>query len=335
MLVYRFDEILAKTDPFDLAQALDRSVRSMPAQRVRELILDAHERMGAYYRNELLRLLDEQHAIPVHPPADPPREEFVHLVQDARDDAAVARAFSRLLKSNLRAIPIFGPAFAQAIMRHLPADRTVAIGEERSADPMRVATIAGLALALVLAGAFGEHMVSTVRARAAATPLPDVTAPLAVLPVRHLVQRTAASRPAPTTLAPAAAAPTAPAAERTVAPPPAPQPQPLAITVVARPTLTPGSRTPARVPRVAATLPPAQGVATVNVPEPTPTVEPSPIDVSDMPEAYTDATPLPKETPGPAVVPHRVALKTPPPKPKHKGWLQRTILHLDPFKPSH
>jgi hypothetical protein len=60
-----------------------------------------------------------------------------------------------------------------------------------------------------------------------------------------------------------------------------------------------------------------------------------------MPEAYSDATPVPQQTPVTAAVSARdITVPTPKPAPKRRGWLRRTLKHVidllkdfDPFKP--
>lgn len=333
VIVHGFDEVLARTDPFDLAQALERSVRSMPAERVRALILDAHDRMGQYYRSEFVRLLGESQAIPPNTATDANGDTFVRIVKQTSDAQALRQAFARLLKSNLRAIPLFGPAFAQAILRHVPMDRAVGIGEERPANGSRFVVLGGIALALLIAGAAGERALSNLRVQATATPLPqpqpELAAPIASTPAPQPVHPRVIAiqqRPknAPAHIVVAAPAPTvAPAAISTPAPTPPPAAAPAFVPQPKREVAKQPSSTPQ----------PAQGVATVNIPAPTPSPQPSDIDVSDMPDAYTDATPLPIESAPPAAVPGKIALKTPTPKRRSRSWVKRTIQHIVPFKP--
>jgi hypothetical protein len=64
-------------------------------------------------------------------------------------------------------------------------------------------------------------------------------------------------------------------------------------------------------------------VATPQTPAPTP--EPTDVDLSDMPQAFTDATPLPRaETAPPAQVPTRVTVATPTPGP-NRSWTHRLV----------
>jgi hypothetical protein len=306
----------------------------MPAERVRALILDAHDRMGQYYRSEFVRLLGESQAIPPNTAADASDDSFVRIVKQTSDAHALRQAFARLLKSNLRAIPLFGPAFAQAILRHVPMDRAVGIGEERPARGSRFVVIGGIALALLIAGAAGERALSNLRVQSNATPLPQpqqqLAAPIASTPApqpAHPRVIAVHQRPknAPAHVVVAASAPAA-APVATSAPAPTPPPEAAAPAFVQQPKRE-IAKQPSRTPQ------PAQGVSTVNIPAPTPSPQPSDIDVSDMPDAYTDATPLPIESAPAAAIPGKVALKAPTPKPRSRSWVKRTIQHIVPFKP--
>ena len=293
-MVHRLDEILAQADPFDLAQALERYVGTLPASRIRELAASASDRGGEYYRSELSALLRPQ-----------------------AGDRELRKEFVRFLKSNLRAIALFGPAFGEDILRICPQHRVVAIGQETGTDPKtRSMVLAGTAIALLVLGAAAEHAVSTAKA---AAQLPDAIAtplPVAAVPVVR-------STPAP-------AAPVRPSVVRprrpiAIAAPPAqydaPPAQPAA--PIARPEQRAHRRSrDARGP-------------TVTVPAPAPSAGPqaAPIDVNDMPNAYSDATPLPQPTAAPVDAPPRVNVPTPSPAPKRRSWLHRTLMHLDPFKP--
>ena len=321
MLVHRLDQVLARTDPFDLAQALERYIRAMSADRIRALVIDARDRMGAYYRAEFVRLLEEYRGIGHVETNDLSAEHFTDIVRKARGDEALQHAFARLLKSNLRAIPVFGGTFTEAILENVPSDRAVGIGEESSNVGMRAAVLGGLAVALVFAGAVGEHVIANVRAQSVATPLPAVAAPVVSVVTP---QPRATARASHAVAIATAVTPTATPAPVPSAAVPAPPP----IVPVAAPTRAPATRNKH-------TPPPAQGVATIAVPNPTPTPEPTALDVSDMPDAFTDATPLPQQTAAAAEVPHKVSLKTPAPtpKPRSHSWFKRAILHLDPFKP--
>ena len=301
MLGQRFATILARTDPFDVAQGVERHVRTLGAQDVRALIASAQPRMNGSYRKEFVPLLAE------------------------RDDARLKEAFAHSLKSNLRAIPLFGPQFCEGVIAHIPGDRTIGLGDE-AYQPRRLhpAVWAAAALVLLLVGAGAQHAWSTAHANAEtpvvlSTPPPPVSLATAA-PVRapHRRHRTTAAAPARRTPAPPAATQTAPPAAPVAAPP-------AAVAVAA-----PADRRPLRTP------PPGRGARTVVVapPPPTPTPVPTPIDVTDMPRTYSDATPLPKAaTPPPAVVPEAVAARTPTPAPRRRSWIHRTIMHLDPFKP--
>ncbi len=308
----------------------------MSADRVRSVVIDARERMGAYYRAEFVRLLLDDTTAPRSGAQELDGREFVQIVRAPHSEGALKDAFARLLKSNLRAIPVFGPTFTNAVLQHVPADRSIDIGEESHGGSARTVAIAIAAVALLLLGAAGERVFSSVRAQNGASPLPQAAMPIAgyatplpreqkptaalvkTLPPAAAAARVATPLPAPTgQTTPAAAA--APYVERA--------------RVLAAP--APSVRRPARS---TPTPQPAQGIATIAIPAatPAPTTEPTSYDVSDMPDAYSDATPLPVVTAPPAAVPHKVVLKTPPPKPK-KSWLKRTLNHfidrMDPFKP--
>ena len=336
VLVHRLDTVLARTDPFELAQALERYVRAMSPERIRSVVIDARDRIGAYYRTEFVALLAEFGAVDRAQPDALSSEDFVQAVREAGDGEALQGAFARLLRSNLRAIPLFGATFTQGVLDSVPSDRAVAIGEEPRNSRMRTIVLGGVAVALIFAGAAGEHVIATVRTQnALASPLPQVqsaelTAATPAPPVQQRSQTHAKSlSPSMRVVVTPAPAPPQPQVrpQRQEPTPPPQQPQPLAVP----PPVAQPARTTA--PRAKHTPPPAQGVATVALPDPTPTPEPSDLDVSDMPDVFTDATPLPSQSPPPAQVPSGVTLKTPAPPPKHKSWIKRTISHLNPFKP--
>lgn len=336
MLGQQFGTILARTDPFDVAQALERYIRSLPGDRVRDLILNSRERMNDWYRAEFLPLVEEH------------------------DDQRLKSAFAQALKSNLRAIPVFGPAFCEGVISQVPSDRAIAVGEEiHPLRPMRPALLAFLALALVVAGAAGEHAITVARTRAltppgVVTPLPSPlqnTAPIAagavaVSQTPRQVRRQAKPQPPAPSPRRQATAPTRVAVQ------PAPavaQPAPAVAQPTARAVMPETPQANASAPRTASrpssqrpsTPPPGAGVKTIVV-QPvraTPSPEPSDIDVSDMPQAYTDATPLPRaQTAPPVRVAAPVALKTPTPAP-NRYWLRstihgtlKTIGNFNPFK---
>jgi hypothetical protein len=310
VLVSRIDRLLARTDPFDLAQAVERYVSSLSGTQVRTLLRATGPRLGSYYRDELARLAGA-------------RDFSTALEQSS--DAHLHTALVQFLKSNLRAIPFFGTAFGLAVLKHAPVDRAVAIGEEHPNRGLRIAIIAGAALALVAAGAAGERV--AVGARAAQTPPPlilaePVAAPTAPplhderTPMKHAVARVEVK---PSATPPETAAPSAPPS---AAPAPTPSTGP--------------APTPSPERRLAVGPPPSgQGQAVVTVAPETPSPEPSDIDVEDMPESYSDATPLPQQSPATAQPQlHAIRVPTPKPSPKHHSWLHRTLMHLDPFKPN-
>ncbi len=292
----QFATILARTDPFDVAQGVERHIRALSGEQVRLLIENARPRLNDFYEAEFVPLLDE------------------------RSDARLKSGFAQSLKSNLRAIPLFGPAFCQGVISGVPADRAIGLGEEEHRlRPVRPVAIAVVALALVIAGAAGERVLSTARSNAQTPVITTTPAPLqletprpvaiataaeetraqATLPPRSRLQALQTAVPV---TAPALFSPTRPAAPE------------------ARP------RTPA----------PGAGVKTIVVGPPTsaPSPQPSDVDVSDMPQAYTDATPLPKETAPPAQAATPLGVVTPTASPRRRSWLHRTIMHLDPFKPN-
>lgn len=324
MLVSRIDEVLAQTDPYELAQAVERYVGTLPGDRIIALLLDAQGRLGPQYRDQFLSVLGSD------------ADEFAAALAQPWSDSALQHAFTSFLQSNLRAIPIFGTAFGMAVLARTPGDRAVAIGEERSNRGTRGLILAGTALALVLAGAAGEHVIAGARS-AAQTPEPVVAMPQAV------------STPVPPSAAPSNPSTTPPkarvvaraATEHSAAPPTAqpqatPAPSPVQAPPVQAPEPPPPQAASVQKKRLPTNPPAKPGpVVVVTAPPQTPSPQPSDLDVTDMPESYTDATPLPDQTPAtaqPAV--RSVKLVTPTPAPKHHSWLHRTVMHLDPFKPN-
>lgn len=301
VLVHRLDEVLAKTDPFDLAQAVERHVRTLPAKEIRKLIRAARPRMNGYYAAEFERVIEND------------------------NEASLRSAFAQSLKSNLRVIPLFGQQFSQAILAKAPAERAVGFGDEPPRRSQRWVAAAVVVTALGAAAAGGAHYVTAVRAQAvstAATPhivLPPVKVKA---PTRRVLAQAAA--PPVRTVRPSAQAPAA-APEHAAAPRHA-APQP------------PTKARPRRSPPAAH----GSGTGVVAVAQPAPTRTPADegapqqasMNLTDMPEPYSDATPMPAESAAAVAAPHNVRLKTPAPAPRGHGWLHRAIMHLDPFKPN-
>ncbi|HZT12287.1 MAG TPA: hypothetical protein VFA29_05780 [Candidatus Baltobacteraceae bacterium] len=304
-MVHRLDEILAQTDPFDLAQALERYAGMLPASRIRELAAGASRRGGEYYRSELSALL---------------RPEL--------DDRELRQNFVRFLKSNLRAIALFGPAFGEDVLRICPQHRVVAIGQESGTDPKtRSMVIAGTAIALLVLGAAAEHAVSTAKAAAqlpdsARTPVPVAAVPLVRRTPQRAAPRLSSARPS-RSIAIAQPAPEYSAPQTQPAAPETPQ-----FGGPARPLARAVQRTHQRSRDVRGP------VVSVPVPAATPNSQASPIDVNDVPDAYNDATPLPQPSAANVEAPAAVHVPVPSPSPKRRSWLHRALMHLDPFKPS-
>ncbi|HKU80696.1 MAG TPA: hypothetical protein VJP76_00900, partial [Candidatus Tumulicola sp.] len=105
--------------------------------------------------------------------------------------------------------------------------------------------------------------------------------------------------------------------------------------------IPPPRRAPTTRPAVRRTPPPGRGVKTIVAVQhtPAPTPEPTDVDVSDMPQAYSDATPLPRADSQPtAQAPSGVQVATPTPGP-NRYWLHstmqgtlRTLNNFNPFK---
>lgn len=303
MLGQHFATILARTDPFDVAQALERHIRSLSGDQIRALIHGAAPRMNDWYRSEFLPLAD------------------------GADDERLRAAFAHSLKSNLRAIPLFGPEFCQGVIANIPGDRAVGLGEDvNAAMRLRPIAFAIIAVVLLIGGAAAEHVVSNARANAGT-------------PVVLVTPEPAASIATPAPVVAASATPK-PAPKRSTPLRATSQPAPA---VAAAPAATAPAATPAPAPVVhraaRRTPPPGRGVRTIVAREPTPTPQPTPVDVTDMPQSYSDATPLPADaTPAPAQVNTSVRVPTPTPGP-NRYWLHstvtgvgKTIDRLNPFK---
>lgn len=281
----QFATILARTDPFDVAQGVERHIRSLSGTQVREVIASAQPRLNDWYRAEFVPLLDET------------------------DGDRLKNAFAHALKSNLRAIPLFGPEFCQGVIEHVPGDRAVGLGEEgRNWPVFRPAAVGVAAVAVFLGGATIQHLFSEARATVQAPVL--LTTPVPALPPMAIHTPRAAPPPQVHRSAPpvhVAAAPVAAPVQGV--PPPVPQPRPVH-----------------RVPHLVHTAPPGRGVKTVVVQEtPAPSPTPQSVDVSDMPQSYSDATPLPNNQPPPqahVVAPLSVATPTPEP---NRSWTHRLV----------
>lgn len=309
VLVSRIDRLLARTDPFELSQAVESHVRTLSGDRIRALLRTAGPRLGAYYRDEFARLAGFG--------------DFEAALGTQRPEAVLQSAFVKFLKSNLRAIPIFGNAFGLALLEHTPVDRAVGIGEERGVRIGRGALAGGIALALVLAGAAGEHVIAGARATTQ-NPQPVVILPPGTFstprPVHRKPVASVQQQPKPRVLARAPASYVPTPVPQTVAPPPA--------------TIDPVPAPQTPVPARPSAQPNGAGVAEVTAEPQTPSPQPSDIDVIDMPESYSDATPLPQQSPATASAPmDGIRVPTPKPSPKKHGWVHRSLSHLNPFKP--
>jgi hypothetical protein len=285
----QFAAILAQTDPFDVAQGIERYVRLLSGERVRGLIGAAAPRMNESYRAEFSPLAGE------------------------RDDERLKRAFARTLKSNLRAIPIFGGAFCEGVISQIPGDRAIGLGEEQHFFAnVRPAAIAIAALALLLGGATVHQLFNAARATAQA---PVVLSKFTLPPI---VQRAHPSAP-----------PVHRAVRRAVI---AAALQVPTATPVAAPVIVPQAphivRQPHRVLHYAPSLPVSRGVKTIVAArrEPTapPTTSPDDLNVSDMPQSYSDATPMPDQAPAAARVQAPQSFTTPTPGP-NRSWTHRLV----------
>lgn len=290
MLGQQFSTILAQTDPFDLAQGVERYIRSLRGDQVRFTIVAARQLMSEAYRVEFVQLLEE------------------------RDDERLKNAFIQAIKRNLRAIPLFGPAFCKGVIDQLPGERTVALGEEaRHFLQVRPLALGVIALALVIGGVAAEHVWNVARATAQ-TPVVLVTPPAVAIQTPPPVATTAPKQNSRTAM---------PAA--TPSPSPAPQPTPAPLTPP-----PPAQAVPARVQTAAPvaahprTPPPGRGVKTIVAVTPSPTPEPTDVDVSDMPQSFTDATPLPQNETAPPAQPADMGVTTPTPQPNH-SWTHRIV----------
>lgn len=305
MAVPRIDRLLALTDPFDLSQAVERYVHTLPPERVRAVVSEAAPRLGTSYRAEFLRLLGR------------PQDDFALAVAES-NDIALRNTLARFLKSNLRAIPIFGSPFGLAVLEHAPVERAVGIGEEAPNRGMRTAILAGIAVVLMLLGAAGERLVVSRSAPpspepiAVAVPSPQITVPPQPAHREPPRRRVAAAE----TVQPVATHPPAQTYVTSAPPPPA-------TTAATTAPPAPPSAQPAH----------GKGVAVVAPAQATPVPQQSDLDTTDMPEAYTDATPIPEPSAASVTVGSSVRVATPKPSPKHHSWLHRAIMHLDPFKP--
>jgi hypothetical protein len=295
VLVHRLEEILARTDPFDLAQAIDRRVGETPARRITGMIAAASERLSAYYRDQFLPILQ------------------------LNDEDAVRATFSRALKANLRAVSLFGRDFAESVLAYVPSDRAIGIGEEQQFARRTAAALVATAFVAAVAGGAADRYLKDRRAVAPAPPPIALMAPTEPALTPAPVVRLRRNAPHRRRRVVAAAA---------VAPAPAPPPSTPAVQVEAAP--LPVRRRLRTPPPGRGVL----TVRLAPPPVPAAQPDPQALDVSDMPGPLTDATPLPSASVAPAIVTHAVAPRTPVPTPRPRGhsWLHRTIMHLDPFK---
>ena len=325
MLGQPFATILARTDPFDLAQGAERYVRSLSGDQVRVVIRAASAHFNEAYRSEFLPLAD-----------DP-------------DEERLKSAFAHALKSNLRAIPLFGPDFCEGVISQVPGDRAVGIGEEGYRfRRIRPAAFGIIALALLIGSAAAEHVWNDARANAQAPIVLETPPPMVLPSAVPVAAATPVPKPPQTQTAPPTSAPAKPAAATsapaTSAPATAAPAAPAAVAAAPAAAAAPQVAAPQRHPKpqaVRRTAPPGRGVKTIVLagatPEPSPAA--TPVDVTDMPRAYTDATPLPREaTAAPAQVDTTVDVPSPTPGP-NRYWLHstvqgtlKTLNNFNPFK---
>lgn len=321
MLGQPFATILARTDPFDLAQGVERYVRSLSGDQVRVVIRAARAHFNEAYRAEFSPLADQT------------------------DDERLKSAFAHALKSNLRAIPLFGPDFCEGVIAQVPGDRAIALGEEGYRfRQVRPAAFGIIALALLIGSAAVEHVWSNARANAQApvvlaTPMPIVMAtPVPVAAAAPKPKPPPSRAPATSQPATPVRATPAPATPAAIAAAPAVEAPPVTATHAAAPVQRP------RPHAARHTAPPGRGVKTIVLAgsTPSPSAEATPVDVTDMPSSYTDATPLPHEaTAAPAQVNTNVDVPTPTPGP-NRYWLHstvqgtlKTLNNFNPFKHHH
>jgi hypothetical protein len=298
----QFATILAQTDPFDVAQGVERFTRSLSGAHLRNLITAAAPRMNDFYRAEFAPLAGE------------------------RDDSQLKRAFAHALKSNLRAIPLFGGAFCEGVISNIPADRAVGLGEEqRTFARVRPAAIIITALALLLGGATVHQLFSDARSTAQTPVVLSTPAPPAVaVPVHGVIARhrqvlhpVRVVAAAPVTVPPAAAPPAA-----SVQPAPSVRHAPLV------PHAPVAIRRAALVPHRTRASPVSGGVKTIvasrSEPAAAATVSPDDLNVSDMPQSYSDATPMPAQAPAPARVQAPQSFAAPTPGP-NRSWTHRLV----------
>lgn len=307
MIARRLDEVLAQTDPFDLALAVERRVRALSGAQIRALIHDALPRMSVYYVQEFER------------------------VQSIADEASLRSAFAQTLKSNLRAIPLFGSKFGESLLELTPTQG--AVGFDESPQRSRRWMAAGVVGAALLAAAIaGGHYLSGARSLAASSATAEplaVAAPVTPVPAAPQAHRAPRRhRRVQAFTKPARAYVPPPVAYTPATTPPTAAPAP----VVVQTTPQPQRQKPRRVAEAH-----GRGSTLVVVPPHKPrdidAAQTNGIDTTDMPEPYSDATPLPQETAVPVNAPRSVRLATPTPKPRKHGWLYRSVMHLDPFKP--
>ena len=305
MFAHRIDEVLAQTDPFDLAQAVERCVSQLKGRDIRLLLADSRDRMSEYYLEEVERMRKTR-----------------------MSDQQLRSEFTGFLRSNLRAITLFGSAFSSAVLAECPAHRVVAIGEEARTGRTRAILIGGVALALVILGAAGEHAVSNARvaSQTPTEPSAPIVAPLILYPTTRPPVARVERRKRVATQVPATPTPTAPPATpaptvaATVAGTVEPATAPVA-PIVNKPLMQRSKPTK--------TPPPGRAVLTINVTPPPPTPEPTPLDVTDMPDSTSDATPLPTQPLATAANPDAGHVPTPKPTDRAShGWFN----HLDPFR---
>lgn len=321
---YGRETVLAHIDPFDLAQAVERSLREMDEGALRSMLSGARERLSAPYREELVRLLRESDGT-APAAAAAGVETFAAMTAQARSAHALRVVLLRFLKSNLRAVQFFGADFTGRVLAACPASaRLAAIGEEQPRGRLRprVLGLAAAVLVVVVAALAGQRAYSGA-VLAARAPEPQAT----LVPATLTALRPVSGEP------PHIAVPPRPA--RT-SQPPRPRKSSTAVPVPAQAPVRVFRAAPARPRRLVAVRarpPVARGSAAVEV---TPAPSPQPIEAADLPNSLANATPMPAQKPQAVVVPPGIAVRSPAPAspaPARHGWFQRSIMHLDPLHP--
>jgi hypothetical protein len=108
-----YEKILADFDPYEVACAVETYVLGLDARSAAHILKEASRGLPGYYRSAIASALVPQAG---HLPAHIDAPTFEQIVADAQSGDDIREPMIAYLKSNLRAIPLMGRAFAENVV---------------------------------------------------------------------------------------------------------------------------------------------------------------------------------------------------------------------------